>query len=71
MSYDRDASIIMNLNLNRKTRGTWRSEIRHYEIGELLGKGAFSYVNKAIHKPDRKFVAIKIVRMHAFSNFNQ
>eukprot|EP01083_Nonionella_stella_P277696 944116_1 len=50
----------MHMNLNRQS-GTWRSEIRHYEIGELLGKGAFSYVNKATHKPDRKSVAIKII----------
>lgn len=34
----------------------------YYEVGEILGKGKFGVVKKAVHKRTRQEVAVKIVK---------
>ncbi|KAI5960894.1 srk1 [Candida theae] len=60
--YDKVATqLVEEENLQKSKFKTYKN-LDNYEVLEQMGEGAFSIVNKAIHKPTGKEVAIKILR---------
>ncbi|CCG25968.1 Rck2 MAP kinase-activated protein kinase [Candida orthopsilosis Co 90-125] len=60
--YDKVATqLVEEENLQKSKYKTYKN-LDNYEVLEQMGEGAFSIVNKAIHKPTGKEVAIKILR---------
>lgn len=55
------AQMVEEENLQKSKHKTYQ-DLDNYEVLEQMGEGAFSVVNKAIHKPTGKEVAIKILR---------
>ncbi|KAI5950528.1 srk1 [Candida margitis] len=60
--YNKVATQLVEEENLQKSKSKHYKNLDNYEVLEQMGEGAFSIVNKAVHKPTGKEVAIKILR---------